>query len=40
MGLDMLGLLVLGDVLQQGGLIGEALVAGLTFVGLISLVTS
>ena len=40
MGLDMLGLLVLGDVLQQGGLIGEALVAGLTLVRLVSLVTS
>ena len=39
-GLDMFGLLVLGDVLQQGGLIGEALVARLTLVRLVSLVTS
>ena len=38
--LDMFGLLVLGDVLQEGGLIGEALVAGLTLVRLVSLVTS
>ena len=39
-GLDMFGLLVLWVVLQQGGLIGEALVAGLTLVRLVSLVTS
>ena len=38
--LDMFGLLVLGDVLQEGGLVGEALVAGLTFVRLVSLVTT
>ncbi len=38
--LDMFGLLVLGDVLQEGGLVGEALVAGLTLVRLVSLVTS
>ena len=37
--LDMLGLLVLGDVLQEGGLVGEALVAGLTLVRLVRLVT-
>ena len=37
--LDMFGLLVLGDVLQEGGLVGEALVAGLALVGLVRLVT-
>ena len=37
--LDMLGLLVLGDVLQEGGLVSEALVAGLTLVRLVRLVT-
>ena len=36
----MLGLLVLWDVLKEGGLVGEALVAGLTLVRLVSLVTS
>ena len=36
--LNMLGLLVLGDVLQQGRLICEALVAGVALVGLVSLV--
>ena len=36
----MFGLLVLGDVLQEGGLVCEALVAGLTLVRLVSLVTS
>ena len=35
----MLGLLVLGDVLQEGGLVSEALVAGLTLVRLVRLVT-
>ena len=34
----MLGLLVLGDVLQQGRLVGEALVAGVALVRLVSLV--
>ena len=36
--LKMLGLLVLGDVLQQGGLVREALVAGVALVGLVRLV--
>ena len=36
--LQVLGLLVLGDVLQQGGLVSEALVAGVALVGLVSLV--
>jgi hypothetical protein len=38
-GLDVLGLLVLGDVLEQGLLVSEALVAGVALVGLVSLVT-
>ena len=38
-GLQMLGLLVLGDVLQQRGLVVETLVAGVTFVWLVRLVT-
>ena len=37
--LQMLGLLVLGDVLQQRGLVVETLVAGVTFVWLVRLVT-
>ena len=40
MGLDMLGLLVLGDVLKQGYLVVEALVAGVALVRLVSLVAS
>ena len=39
MGLDMLGLLVFGDVLQQRGLVSKTLVAGLALVGLVRLVT-
>ena len=39
-GLEVLGLLVLGDVLQQGGLVREALVAGVALVRLVSLVAS
>ena len=39
MGLDMLGLLVLGDVLQQRGLVSKTLVAGLALVGLVRLMT-
>ncbi len=39
MGLDVLGLLVLGDVLEQGLLVSKALVAGVALVGLVSLVT-
>ena len=35
----MFGLLVLGNMLQEGGLVGEALVAGLALVGLVRLVT-
>ena len=35
----MLGLLVLGDVLQQRGLVSKTLVAGLALVGLVRLVT-
>ena len=38
--LQMLGLLVLGNVLQQRGLVVEALVAGVTLVGLVSLVAA
>ncbi|MFN9942210.1 MAG: hypothetical protein ACK56I_22330, partial [bacterium] len=38
-GLQVLGLLVLGDVVQQGGFVVEALVAGVALVGLVSLVT-
>jgi hypothetical protein len=38
-GLDVLGLLVLGDVLEQGLLVSKALVAGVALVGLVSLVT-
>ena len=37
-GLDVLGLLVLGDVLEEGLLVGEALVAGVALVRLVSLV--
>ena len=36
--LYMLRLLVLGDVLEQGLLVREALVAGVALVGLVSLV--
>ena len=36
----MLGLLVLGDVLQQLRLVREALIAGVTLVGLVSLVAA
>ena len=36
----MLGLLVLGDVLQQGGLVSKALVAGLALVRLVSLMAA
>ena len=39
-GLQMLRVLVLGDVLQQGCLVVEAFVAGVTLVGLVCLVTS
>ena len=35
----MLGLLVLGDVLQEGGLVSEALVAGLALVRFVRLMT-
>ena len=35
----MLGLLVFGYVVEQGLLVGEALVAGVTLVGLVRLVT-
>ena len=35
---NMFRLLVLGDVLQQGRLVGEALVAGVALVRLVSLV--
>ena len=38
-GLHMLGLLMLRDVLQQGGLLSEALVAGVALEGLVRLVT-
>ena len=38
--LYMLGLLVLGDVLKEGLLVGEALVAGVALVRLVSLVAS
>ena len=36
----MLRLLVLGDVVQEGGFVMEALVAGVTLVGLVSLMTA
>ena len=36
--LQMLGLLVFGDVVKEGGLVMEALVAGVALVGLIRLV--
>ena len=36
--LDVFGLLVLGNMLQQGSLVSEALVAGLALVRLVSLV--
>ena len=36
----MLGLLVFGYVVEQGLLVGEALVAGVTLVGLVSLVAA
>ena len=35
----MFGLLVFGDVLQQGGLVSEALVAGLALVRFVRLMT-
>ena len=35
----MFGLLVLGNMLQESGLVSKALVAGLAFVRLVSLVT-
>lgn len=35
--LEMLALLVFGDVLQQRGLVGEALIAGVALVGLVGL---
>ena len=38
MGLEVFGLLVLGDVIQQGGFVVEALVAGVALVGLVCLV--
>ena len=38
--LYMLGLLVLGDVLKEGLFVGEALVAGVALVRLVSLVAS
>ena len=37
--LYVLGLLVLGDVVEEGLLVSETLVAGVTFVWLVSLVT-
>ena len=37
--LYMLGLLMFGYVVKQGLLVGEALVAGVTLVGLVRLVT-
>ena len=40
MGLDMLGLLVLGDVLKERLFVREALVAGVALVGLVSLVAA
>ena len=36
----MLGVPVLGDVLQQGGLVSEALVARVALVGLVALVAA
>ena len=36
----MFGLLVLGNMLQESGLVSKALVAGLTFVRLVSLMTA
>ena len=39
-GFHMLGVPVLGDVLQQGGLVSEALVAGVALVGLVALVAA
>ena len=38
--LQMLGLLVFGDVVKKGGLVMEALVAGVALVRLVSLVAS
>ena len=35
----MFGLLVLGNMFQESGLVSKALVAGLTFVRLVSLMT-
>ena len=39
-GFHMLGVPVLGDVLQQGGLVSETLVAGVALVGLVALVAA
>ena len=36
----MLGLLVFGDVVEEGLLVSEALVAGVTLVGFVSLMTA
>ena len=36
----MFGLLVLGNMFQESGLVSKALVAGLTFVRLVSLMTA
>jgi hypothetical protein len=40
MGLEVLGLLVLGDVLKKSVFVDEALVAGVALVGLVRLVAS
>ena len=40
MRLEMFGLLVLGDVVQEGGFVGEALVAGVTLVRFVRLMTT
>ena len=40
MGLEVLGLLVLRDVLEEGGLVDETLVAAVALVGLVGLVAA
>ena len=37
--LQVFGLLVLGDVVEEGGLVVETLIAGVALVGLVSLMT-
>ena len=39
-GLQVFGLLVLRDVIQEGGLVMETLIAGVTLVGFVSLMTA